>query len=156
MDEDVTMVRLDYRDEDRDLSFYAAMAEPITDLEDYVPKLEDARIQLSLPKFEGHSTTEMTDIAKGLGVTSIFSENADLGNIFAREVRGLYVSKILQDTVIDVNEKGTEAASTTVVTVENTALVEQPLEIKFNRPFTYFIMDNANGEILFMGRLANA
>lgn len=155
-DEDVTMVRLDYKDENRNLSFYAAMADPLTDLEAYVSKLEDMRVNLSLPKFKGHSTITMNDIVKGLGITSIFSENADLGNIFSENVKNLYVSNILQDTLIDVNEEGTEAASTTVVTVENTAVLEPPMELKFNKPFTYFVMDNDSGEILFMGRLANA
>ena len=156
VDNEVSMVRLDYRDKDRNLSFYAAMAQPHTDLEEYIPMLENREIHLILPKFKGHSTIDMNDIVKGLGITSIFCENADLDNIFTETVN-IHVSDILQDTVIDVNEKGMEAASTTVVSVEATsAITEPPTEIRFNKPFTYFVMDNDSGEILFMGRMANS
>jgi serine protease inhibitor len=31
---------------------------------------------------------------------------------------------------------------------------EEPIVFKADKPFTYFIRDNANGEILFMGEYA--
>jgi serpin B len=153
-DDDVAMIKLDYRDNDKDMSFYAAIAPEGTNLEDYVDRLEVRKVVLALPKFKMQTTASMNSVVQGLGVSKMFTAQADFGNIFEQS-SNLYVSSIIQDTVIDVDEEGTEAASTTMMALETSAYdPEQPLEMNFNKPFTYFIMDNDSGEILFMGRYA--
>lgn len=155
-DDNVQMIKLDYIDGKRDLSFYAATAPEGTDLESYIPKLENKEIALSLPKFKCHTNMKMNDIVSNLGAKSMLTENADFSGIFGGDTP-VYVSHIIQDTVIDVDEEGTEAASTTMMAVCGaSAVMEPPVEITFDKPFTYFIRDNASGEILFMGRFANA
>jgi serpin B len=155
-DDSVTMVKLDYRDDDRDMSFYAAMAPEGTDLENYVDKLERKKVALSLPKFKVHTNTSMNSAVQSLGAGTMFTSKADFGKIFKSPAE-LFVSSIIQDTVIDVDEEGTEAASTTMMGMLKSSYdPETPLEINVNRPFTYFIMDNESGEILFMGRYAKA
>jgi serpin B len=153
-DDRVAMVKLDYMDSS--LSFYAAMAPDNTDLSQYVDKLESKRISLSLPKFKIDSGISLNSAVKALGAGTMFSSNADFSNVFGDNI-GLAVSSVIQDTVIDVDEEGTEAASTTMIGMVGTAYnPEQPIEMNFNQPFTYFIMDNDNGEILFMGKFATA
>jgi serpin B len=153
-DDDVAMIKLDYRDNDKDMSFYATIAPEGTNLEDYVDRLEVRKVVLALPKFKMQTTASMNSVVQGLGVSKMFTAQADFGNIFEQS-SNLYVSSIIQDTVIDVDEEGTEAASTTMMALETSAYdPEQPLEMNFNKPFTYFIMDNDSGEILFMGRYA--
>ena len=68
----------------------------------------------------------------------------------------MYVNSILQDTVIGVDEEGTQASSTTMVTLAGSLAEPEYIEVSFDRPFTYFIRDNDSGEILFMGRFAMA
>ena len=48
-------------------------------------------------------------------------------------------------------EKGTEAAAVTAVGMAGMSLPPQPIELNVNKPFTFLIRDNANGEILFIG-----
>jgi serpin B len=156
-DDSVTMVKLPYRDDDRNMSFYAAMAPEGTDLESYVDKLERRNVVLSMPRFKTHTNTSMNSIVQSLGAGTMFTSKADFSGIFKDSAK-LYVSSIIQDTVIDVDEDGTEASSTTMMGVLKSSAYdpEQPLEINFNRSFTYFIMDDDSGEILFMGRYAKA
>ena len=155
-DKDVQMVKLNYRDGERNFSFYAAIAPDGTDLESYIPKLTNKEIMLSLPKFKGHTNMNMNDIVSKLGAGAMFTENADFSGIFGADYP-VYVSQIIQDTVIDVDEEGTEAASTTMMAMCGaTAMQEPPVEMTFDKPFTYFIRDNDSGEILFMGRYASA
>lgn len=155
-DKDVQMVKLGYRDAERDFSFYAAIAPDGTDLESYIPKLTNREIMLSLPRFKGHTNMNMNGIVNKLGAGTMFTKNADFSGIFGSDYP-VFVSQIIQDTVIDVDEEGTEAASTTMMAMCGTAAMkEPPVEMTFDRPFTYFIRDNDSGEILFMGRFASA
>ncbi len=157
-DDRVTMVRLDYRDSvfRKDLSFYAAMADRHIQLEDYIDLMEYRDVILSLPKFQTESSVDMTEAAKTLGINSVFSEGADFSAAFEETISNVYVNSILQDTVIGVDEEGTQASSTTRVTLAGSLAEPEYIEVSFDRPFTYFIRDNDSGEILFMGRFAMA
>ncbi|MDO5695917.1 MAG: serpin family protein [Eubacteriales bacterium] len=55
-----------------------------------------------------------------------------------------FVGNIFQVAVMDVNEKGTRAASSTVATVEKTAAPMDPVQVTLDKPFAY---------ALFYGRL---
>lgn len=157
-DDRVAMVRLDYRDSvfRKDLSFYAAMADRHIQLEDYIDLMEYRDVILSLPKFQTESSVDMTEAAKTLGINSVFSEGADFSAAFEETISNVYVNSILQDTVIGVDEEGTQASSTTRVTLAGSLAEPEYIEVSFDRPFTYFIRDNDSGEILFMGRFAMA
>lgn len=60
---------------------------------------------------------------------------------------GLYVNKILHKVVIDVNEKGTEAAATTTAFLEKKSVSV----FKANVPFVFFIQHEESKMILFWG-----
>jgi serine protease inhibitor len=52
---------------------------------------------------------------------------------------------------MEFNEKGTEAAAATIVKISKRSLAPEPLEIKLNRPFIYFITESSNNMIIFCG-----
>jgi serpin B len=56
-----------------------------------------------------------------------------------------------------VNEEGTEAAAATVIGIKTTSAISitppEPLEVRVDKPFFYFIKDNLTNNILFMGRM---
>ena len=157
IDDRVIMVRLDYRDSvfGKDLSFYAAMADPHIHLENYIDRMEYRDVNLSLPKFEIQSSVDMRETAMTLGINKVFTVEADFSNAFEENAKGIFVSSLLQDTIMGVDEEGTQAASTTRMTLAGSLAEPQYVEINFDKPFTYFVRDNDNGEILFMGRFAN-
>lgn len=73
-----------------------------------------------------------------------------LRHILSKEqhnANGLFLNQVLHKVVVDVNEKGTEAAAATAATLEkNSRLV-----VKANVPFLFFIQHEATDLILFWG-----
>ena len=54
---------------------------------------------------------------------------------------------------VEVNEKGTEASATTVVVIQAKSLdMQMPREFVCDRPFLFIIHDNAQNNILFLGK----
>ena len=79
---------------------------------------------------------------------------ADFSGIVDNE--DLFVSGVIHQANITVDEEGTEAAAATAITMETTsAEIEEPLEFFVDQPFIYAIMDQETGAILFMGRVMN-
>lgn len=108
-------------------------------------------VTVALPKFKSEYSKKLNDELKLLGIENAFSSQANFSNISDIST---YISFVLQKTFIDVNEEGTEAAAVTIIGFENTS-VEQPPLINFDvdRPFLYFITDQATGAICFMGKV---
>ena len=115
-------------------------------------------LELAMPKFSSDTTVSLDETLKGLGMTDAFDkERADFSSMVDKG--NMYISTILHKANVDVDEDGTEAAAVTAIMYAATsALIEKPQPIPFvcDRPFTYVISDDETGEILFMGRFANA
>lgn len=127
-------------------------------LEDYLtPELVDTwlgtlktrNMEVFFPKFKLDQKYEMHQLLKQLGIRHVFSHQADLSEVSATE-KNLKVAKILQRTVIEVDEKGTEAAAGTQS--EITAYSMPPV-IKVNRPFHFLIYEDTSRTLLFLGRV---
>ena len=66
----------------------------------------------------------------------------------------VFISKVIHKTFVDVNEKGTEAAASTVVMMNPASAVAQlPFvpEFKADHPFLFSIRHRPSGVILFVG-----
>lgn len=110
-------------------------------------------ISLSMPKFKFEYSTSLKGIMQELGAPYAFSaEKADFSNMF--DGGNMFISDALHKTYINVNEEGTEAAAVTAVMMAGSALPPEPIEVKFNEPFTFVIRDNDSSEILFLGEYA--
>lgn len=79
-----------------------------------------------------------------------FTKEADFSSIG----NNLFISGVLHKAVIEVNEEGSEAAASTVVSVDVTS-VREPLTFIANRPFMFIINDDVMDTILFMGKVVN-
>ncbi len=108
------------------------------------------KVQVELPKFKYEFKTLMNDHLTNLGLGVAFSDAADFSKI--TEETDLFISRVIHQTFIDVNEEGTEAAAATIVEMRETAAPEL-LRIRFNRPFIYIIKENSTGAIMFMGKV---
>lgn len=122
-------------------------------LNDFAENANSNYISLSMPKFKFEYSTSLKDSMQNLGIDYAFdAEKAEFQDMF--DGGNMFITDSLHKTYINVNEKGTEAAAVTAIMMAGSALPPQPIEVKFNTPFTFVIRDNNSGEILFLGKYA--
>jgi len=111
-------------------------------------------IDLSVPKFNIEYSADLEEILKKIGINKAFGAEAE----FSKMLDGghMWIDSVLHKTYIRVDEEGTEAAAVTGMAFGGSSLPPEPLELKFNKPFTFVIKDNLNGELLFVGEYAFA
>ncbi len=111
-------------------------------------------VYIQMPEFEIDNNINIKEMLKNMGVSNIFEPGEAELSPMLKEGYNYYVSDIIQNTAISVDEKGTRAAS-----VSSVSLVRSiPEQKKFiaDRPFYYFLRDKETGEILFEGKFAKA
>ena len=116
--------------------------------------LEHGKVQLSFPKFKFESKLDLGQVLSALGMSDAFDANlADFSGMTS--AKDLMISNVLQKALVEVDEKGTEAAAATAVIIGITsAPVEaDPQVIKIDHPFLFFIRDLETNATLFMGRV---
>lgn len=100
-------------------------------------KTEGYLINYQIPKFKFKSEFNLLDFVRELGIETALSMGADFSTLTDT---GIYISTIVQNTFIDVNEKGTEAAAyTKIIGVEKAAPPEKEVDMILNRPFIFAI-----------------
>jgi serpin B len=111
-------------------------------------------VNLALPKFKLETTYELSDCLKKMGLKSAFEPGADFSGISGN--KSLMLDKIIHKSILDVSEKGTEAASSTaVISMRSTKIVREPVHFNANHPFYFLIKESSDNLILFMGYLAS-
>jgi serine protease inhibitor len=108
--------------------------------------------EISLPLFKFTYEKQLNDQLKSLGMVDAFdSILADLSGISDAEI---YVSFVKQNTFIDVNEEGTEAAAVTTIGIEVTSMPDN-YSFKVDKPFVFAIRERTTNTILFIGKVVN-
>ncbi|XP_049847032.1 serine protease inhibitor 2-like [Schistocerca gregaria] len=114
--------------------------------------LRPTAVHVVLPKFTFEFSVLLNDVLKELGIKQIFTDKANLQGIARSRYGKLSVSKVLQKSALEVNEKGTTAAAATGIEVIDRIGVR---EVTFNatHPFLFFIEDETTGTVIFVGKV---
>ena len=111
-------------------------------------------VQVDLPKFKYEFKKLLNDPLINLGLGVAFSEfDADFTRI--NPDGNLFISRVIHQTFIDVQEEGTEAAAATIVEISLTSAGGggSPIYFKADQPFLYLIIENSTGAIVFIGKV---
>lgn len=108
----------------------------------------------AIPKFKMTQKLDMGAVLKSMGMTDAFSSAADFSGMTGR--RDLFISAVIHQAYVDVNEEGTEAAAATGVTMKLTSMAPGKVPVfRADHPFLFLIRDTHSGSILFLGRTMN-
>jgi len=112
--------------------------------------MRPSKVKLWLPRFKLDERLSLAKMLERMGMRDVFTGDADLSGIDG--TMDLFVSKVVHQAVVEVNEEGTEAAAATAVI---SMTKSRPLVFNFraDRPFLFFIQHKATKSIVFLGRL---
>lgn len=112
----------------------------------------DTPVAVRLPRWTFRLPADVGELLAGLGMPTAFTARADFSGI-TRQIP-LCIDKVVHETFITVDEKGTEAAAATAVIVKENG-VPNPKPVVADRPFLYVIHDVPTATPLFIGRVAD-
>ncbi len=117
----------------------------------WISKLTEQKKEVFLPKFEFKFDNSLKDELAALGMTDAFDDaKANLSGI--SEAAKLVISEVMHKTYIKVDERGTEAAAVTGITVGVTS-VGPDNSFRVDRPFVFAIREKDTQAILFIGKV---
>ncbi len=113
------------------------------------------RIQLSLPKFKQNNDFDLSSLLQDIGIKDAFELGKADFSFILDNGKSIAVNRIKQKAVIDIDEKGIEAAAATYSGMGGSFYTGDNPEIKAvfkaDRPFIYVLSDLESGLILFAG-----
>jgi len=113
-----------------------------------------ALLDLQLPRWTFRTQSPLNQTLNTLGMPTAFDPvKADFLPMTADDTQ-LYISAVLHEAFIAVDEEGTEAAAATAVVMRETS-APQYVPFHVDRPFLFVIHDVEHGTPLFLGRVAD-
>jgi serpin B len=123
-------------------------------LDDTLNSLQPASLSLGLPKFSFDTSFDLGKTLSELGMSNAFDPSlADFSGLTGEH--DLFISKVLHQALVKVDEKGTEAAAATSVIMAPTSIMQSNKILMIDRPFIFLIRDTTSKQVLFMGRVLN-
>jgi serpin B len=116
-------------------------------------------VSLMLPRFRAEYGANLKDVFQKLGMTLPFDgSRSDFSGLTGLPPASAptHIDQIVHRAVIEVAEESTEAAASTAVGIRITSVGPkpvEPLQFRVDRPFLYYLVDDATGAVLFQGRV---
>ena len=126
-------------------------------LSDWKSALKKQRVDIYIPKFKFETKYFMVETLKEMGISDAFVFGvADFSRMDG--TKDLYISDVIHQAFVEVNEEGTEAAAATAVVMTwGDVGGEKAITPVFraDHPFIFIIQQKETGNILFMGRVSD-
>jgi serpin B len=107
-------------------------------------------LEVILPKFSFSFEKIMNNQLQSMGMVDAFIPFT--ANFSGITDESIFISFVKQNTFIEVNEEGTEAAAVTTIGFEVTSL---PQSFEVNKPFIFVIRERTTNTMLFIGKVEN-
>ena len=118
-----------------------------------VAALADRQVALTFPRWGIETKVELAPVLAALGMPTAFTGNADFSGI--TDAERLFISEVIHQANIDVDEEGTEAAAATAVVMRESAAPGGLVTLRVDRPFLFALRDVPSGAVLFLGRVGD-
>lgn len=110
-------------------------------------------LTFTMPRFEFETDVDLKTNLVAMGLTAPFNDLTSFKGISAND---LLIDYAEHKATISVNEQGTEASGSTVISMYQAArFTECDREVRADRPFIFAIYDVHTDTILFLGRVMN-
>lgn len=114
---------------------------------------EKVEYKVFLPKFKFKYEKKLNESLAAQGMTDAFDDSkANFSNLSDVPT---YIAFVKQNTFVDVNEEGTEAAAVTTIGFENTSAGGGTPTVHFDRTFAFVIRERTTNTLLFIGNVYN-
>jgi serpin B len=148
-----------------EISLFVFLPKNTTDLKDlekqltpdnltnWIGRLQEDRVHVFIPKFQLTDRIVLNETLKKLGMETAFSPQADFSGITGSQ--DFAINNAVHQSFLSVDEKGTEAAAATAISIGVTSIFipEKSYVFRADHPFLFMIMEKNTGSILFLGRL---
>jgi len=125
----------------------------LENLENWKSQMQETKLDaIYFPKFEFDAKYNLKENLEDLGMPTAFSENADFSGMTGK--RDLFISFVIHQAYVKVDEEGTEAAAATAVIMKETSAGPENMFIA-DHPFIFIIQEKATGNILFLGKVVD-
>jgi serpin B len=114
-------------------------------------RLKPTLVALELPRFQIADSLEVLPLLNNLGAKSIPAGEFNLSGVFAGDRSAPPLSQFVQKSIIQVDEKGTEAAAATAAGASSGT--SSPIPFVFDSPFLFLVLHRETGLILFLARV---
>ncbi len=123
-------------------------------LEEYKSQMEETKLDIVyFPKFEFETKYTLNSYLNELGMPAAFDpERADFSGMATAEK--LFISQVIHQAYVKVDEKGTEAAAATAVGMGTTSIAPSKT-FRADHPFIFVIQEKETGNILFLGKVVD-
>ncbi|KAM8771084.1 serpin I2 isoform 1-T1 [Rhynchonycteris naso] len=115
-------------------------------------EMQEEEVEISLPRFKVEQKLDFKEALYSLNITEIFSGGCDLSGI--TDSSEVYASQVVQQVFFEINEDGSEAATSTGVHIPVIMSLARNQFIA-NHPFLFIMKNNSTDSFLFMGRVTN-
>ncbi len=116
--------------------------------------LSTNEVILTMPRFSAETKADLADLLSAMGMPLAFDPyQADFSGMTTQDQ--LFITHVIHQANISVDEKGTEAAAATAVTMDAAAAPAEPVHMNVDRPFLFALRDTQTGAILFLGQVVN-
>jgi serine protease inhibitor len=121
-------------------------------LDEYKMQMEETKMDaIYVPKFEFDTKYFMKETLSAMGMPTAFSGGADFSGMTGD--RDLFISFVIHQAYVKVDEQGTEAAAATAVGMAMSAMPRNVF--RADHPFIFVIQQKDTGNILFLGKVVD-
>jgi serpin B len=132
-----------------DLAAFEASLDPVS-LDAILDGLSTTIVDTQMPRFELDAELELSNELRALGMPAPFDDMNSFDAIL--DDLGV-ITAVVHQTVIEVDEKGVEAAAATGIVITESSSPEPQFSVVIDRPFMLAIRDAPTDTLLFLGRV---